>query len=384
MKLLVVDKTALLRNNRMRYNLLSEDCNIELTLLTTNKWIENTKPFLYEKSTTKENYKTIVGKVWMHGHAMLAGYYSGMIKAFYKSQPEIILLLEESFSIFALQTIFLAKIFSPTSKIIFYNWHILSYRYFPHKLGFLYRFMGTALAGMCDVGLSHLPKSKQALDDARSGVRSLIMFQGLNNSPFTNNLITKAEGRLKLNLTKDSIYFLYVGRLLEPKGIQYAINAIHDLRLELNLDLRMIILGEGDFKNELVKLANELSISKFINFFSSVKIEQVPLFMRSADCLILPSKSTIHEQFGRVIAEAMFSGTFVIGSTSGEIPNAIGEDGFVFIADNLQDLKIKICNFIFNKGEVHNIIKNAKVNSIKKYSVNSFVEKLKSLLNELI
>jgi glycosyltransferase involved in cell wall biosynthesis len=237
---------------------------------------------------------------------------------------------------------------------------------------------------MCDVGLSHLPKSKQALDDARSGVRSLIMFQGLNNSPFTNNLITKAEGRLKLNLTKDSIYFLYVGRLLEPKGIQYAINAIHDLRLELNLDLRMIILGEGDFKNELVKLANELSISKFINFFSSVKIEQVPLFMRSADCLILPSKSTIHEQFGRVIAEAMFSGTFVIGSTSGEIPNAIGEDGFVFIADNLQDLKIKICNFIFNKGEVENIIKNAKVNSIKKYSVNSFVEKLKSLLNELI
>lgn len=100
----------------MRYNLLSEDCNIELTLLTTNKWIENTKPFLYEKSTTKENYKTIVGKVWMHGHAMLAGYYSGMIKAFTNHNLRLYFCLKSRFQ-FLLYKQFLAKIFLLLQKL---------------------------------------------------------------------------------------------------------------------------------------------------------------------------------------------------------------------------------------------------------------------------
>lgn len=387
MNVLAIDKTALLLNNRKRYKLLCQDPAINLTLLTTKEWVENSQPVKFEADAEDtpqlKNFKIVIGKVWMHGHAMLAGYYSGLIKAFVTSKPDVIFMLEESFSIFALQAIFLAKIFCPTAKIVFYNWHILSYRNFPHKLGYLYRFMGTALAGMSDVGLSHLPKSKQALDDARTGVKSVVMFQGLNSKIFAANPLSKKEARNQLGLNTDIIYFLYVGRLLKAKGIDDAVKVITQLRDELKLDLQFVIVGNGEYRQELEKLTKELNAEHLVHFYGSIPIEQVPVFMRAADCLLLPSKKVIEEQFGRVIAEAMFSKTFVIGSTSGQIPNAICNDGFVFQADNLQDFKRVIKKFLTEKELVNNIIEAAYTNSLEKYSVESFVMKVRELLYEL-
>jgi glycosyltransferase involved in cell wall biosynthesis len=50
------------------------------------------------------------------------------------------------------------------------------------------------------------------------------------------------------------------------------------------------------------------------------------------DCLVVPSRSTPtwKEQFGRVIVEAFLSGVPVVGSSSGSIPELIGNDGVVF------------------------------------------------------
>jgi glycosyltransferase involved in cell wall biosynthesis len=54
--------------------------------------------------------------------------------------------------------------------------------------------------------------------------------------------------------------------------------------------------------------------------------------MNSLDVLVLPSRSRSFwkEQFGRVLIEAMACGVPVIGSSSGEIPNVIGDAGLVF------------------------------------------------------
>jgi glycosyltransferase involved in cell wall biosynthesis len=81
----------------------------------------------------------------------------------------------------------------------------------------------------------------------------------------------------------------------------------------------------------LEQLADELRIAPRVTF-CALEYEEVPGFLREIDVLVLPSRTTAtwREQFGRVLIEAMATGTPVVGSSSGSIPSVIGDAGVVF------------------------------------------------------
>src|SRR5206468_3862231 len=63
-----------------------------------------------------------------------------------------------------------------------------------------------------------------------------------------------------------------------------------------------------------------------------IAYEDMPAFLKTLDILVLPSITIppLHrEQFGRVLVEAMAAGVAVIGSSSGAIPDVIGDAGLV-------------------------------------------------------
>jgi len=59
---------------------------------------------------------------------------------------------------------------------------------------------------------------------------------------------------------------------------------------------------------------------------------EVADYMNAADYVVLPSISTPKwkEQYGRVLAESMACGKIVIGSSTGAIPELIGDAGYTF------------------------------------------------------
>jgi glycosyltransferase involved in cell wall biosynthesis len=63
-----------------------------------------------------------------------------------------------------------------------------------------------------------------------------------------------------------------------------------------------------------------------------VRNEELPEHLATMDVLVLPSRTTPSwvEQFGHILLEAMAMGVPVIGSSSGEIPNVIGDAGLIF------------------------------------------------------
>jgi len=69
--------------------------------------------------------------------------------------------------------------------------------------------------------------------------------------------------------------------------------------------------------------------------------EEVPAYMHLFDTMVLPSRrqGMWAEQFGRVLVEAMAAGTLVVGSTSGAIPEVIGNAGFTFRENDAHDLQ---------------------------------------------
>jgi glycosyltransferase involved in cell wall biosynthesis len=71
---------------------------------------------------------------------------------------------------------------------------------------------------------------------------------------------------------------------------------------------------------------------------------EMPGIIAGFDCLVLPSRTRPNwkEQFGRVLIEAMACGVPVVGSTSGELPNVIGEAGGLFAEGDAAALAAKL------------------------------------------
>ena len=72
--------------------------------------------------------------------------------------------------------------------------------------------------------------------------------------------------------------------------------------------------------------AEELGIGAFVEFRSHVPNDQMGAVFASAACVVLASLPVWHweEQFGMVLAEALVSGTPVITTRSGVIPDVVG------------------------------------------------------------
>lgn len=118
----------------------------------------------------------------------------------------------------------------------------------------------------------------------------------------------------------------YVGRLVPEKGILDLVEA-----LVLTPDsVRLRIVGEGAQRAEIVARIQELGLSQRVELLPWT--QDMPGALRALDVLVLPSRTTASwkEQFGRILVEAMSCGIAVLGSSSGEIPQVLGDAGLIF------------------------------------------------------
>jgi glycosyltransferase involved in cell wall biosynthesis len=118
----------------------------------------------------------------------------------------------------------------------------------------------------------------------------------------------------------------YLGRLVPQKGLLDLVEALPLLPAHIHARL----IGDGIQKPQLLARATELGVADRLELVAWTN--DVPAELRRLDALALPSHTTPSwkEQFGRVLIEAMSCGVPVVGSSSGEIPQVIGEGGLVY------------------------------------------------------
>jgi glycosyltransferase involved in cell wall biosynthesis len=106
-------------------------------------------------------------------------------------------------------------------------------------------------------------------------------------------------------------YFLFAGRIEQAKGILFLIDAYADYYKRTASPIPLYIAGSGT--NQYVKLVQDKISQHQITdhvVFLGMKDDILSLY-REATAIIIPS---ISEGFGRITAEAMFSGCLVIGN----------------------------------------------------------------------
>lgn len=129
--------------------------------------------------------------------------------------------------------------------------------------------------------------------------------------------------RRKFGIKKE--FILSVGRLAEKKGIKYLVMAMKDVIKEFP-ESKLIIVGDGPERSNLEILTKELSLGKNILFVGKIENKHLPEFYATADLFVGPSiiaESGDTEGLGVVFLEALASGTCVIGSNVGGIPDII-------------------------------------------------------------
>jgi len=124
---------------------------------------------------------------------------------------------------------------------------------------------------------------------------------------------------------------LFVGRLIEKKGVRHLIAAMREVQARVpGSDL--VIVGKGELKPELERQARELGVRA--RFLGALSPEEVRAWMNRARALCVPSvraEDGDAEGLPIVAPEAMAMGLPVVGSDSAGIPEAIrhGTEGFL-------------------------------------------------------
>ena len=113
--------------------------------------------------------------------------------------------------------------------------------------------------------------------------------------------------RVEYGFRREDCVVGVIARLVEDKGHHYLIRAIHALQKDMP-QLRLIIVGEGRRKPDLVKLVVELGIRNRVVFTGNVADVTKPL--AAMDIFALPA--TWREGFGLSIIEAIACGKPVI------------------------------------------------------------------------
>jgi glycosyltransferase involved in cell wall biosynthesis len=103
---------------------------------------------------------------------------------------------------------------------------------------------------------------------------------------------------------------LFVGRLVEYKGVQFLVEALP--KLPNNVILK--IVGKGPLRNSLEAKAKKLGVLDRVKFFQNLERQQLLRMYAESDVFVLPSK---YESYSKVVAEALMAGTpCIVANTS--------------------------------------------------------------------
>ena len=129
----------------------------------------------------------------------------------------------------------------------------------------------------------------------------------------------------RLHLRRDGPLVVFVGRLVEQKGVADLLSAVGALSGR-HPDIRAVILGEGPARGVLERQCSKLKIAESVDFVGWASSDLVPAYLAAADVFVGPTRTAddgAAEGQGLTILEAMAVGTPVVATRLGGIVDSV-------------------------------------------------------------
>ena len=175
----------------------------------------------------------------------------------------------------------------------------------------------------------------------------------------------------------ETIDITYIGTLGKHKGVHTLITAFKDID---NENIKLHIIGKGYDEDEFKQLAMD---DDRIVFHGFVDNKDILKFYEQTNVFVIPS--ICYDNSPLVIYESFSTGTPVIGSNIGGIPELVMEDynGFLFESNNPESLKKKLVKVIKNKELLKKLEDNA-FNSLPDNSMETMIDQIISEYTKLV
>jgi glycosyltransferase involved in cell wall biosynthesis len=212
-----------------------------------------------------------------------------------------------------------------------------------------------------------------------TGLDSSVIPYGSSLPPVEINRSTKKSS--------DKWRLLFVGRLIERKGLNYLLQAIPLLLNDYEIELH--IVGSGNQLNHLRDLACKLGMADRVIFEGRVASSRLKELYEDCDIFVLPSIVDSREEtegLGVVLLEALSYRMPVVASDVGGIPDVIkdGETGYLAKQKDPQSLADKIMTVMENHEESLKMSEEGLKYSKNYFNWDRIAKEIKAVYNDTI
>ena len=233
------------------------------------------------------------------------------------------------------------------------------------------------LAGRMTEYITPSEKTKEYIRQIGSDIYINVIPTGIDFSIFKSDQIDQqrvAEFRKEHNIKPNTKVFLLLGRIAKEKSMDVSLRGIASYhKKHPEVDVKVLVVGGGPFKEELELIAEELGISSLVDFIGEVSGLEVPFYYYLAD---IYTSASITETQGLTFMEAMAAGRIVLARFDSNLTGTIinGKTGFFFTDD---------ASFVSQVEKIFSLTKEQKAAIIQEayriadiYSLDKFYENI--------
>jgi len=187
----------------------------------------------------------------------------------------------------------------------------------------------------------------------------------LRASDYTADLTPRSKNEL-----------VFVGRVTLEKEIDVILRALP--RLDPSLDVHFTIVGDGDQRKNLEKLAADLGVSDRVEFTGRVSDTQLRAHLTRASIFVIAS---IAELQSIATMEAMASGLPIIAANAMALPHLVqdGVNGFLFQPGNDHEVAERITQILELSPEKYREMQRASLEGVTAHDIDRTLDTFEAL-----
>lgn len=232
----------------------------------------------------------------------------------------------------------------------------------------------------CDAVIAPSSAIKKLLFDDGIKKAVYVIPSGINIDQFAKDTGRRNEIRGKYDVKDNEVLLITASRVVPEKNIDFLVRSFALIR-KTRKDVKLMIVGDGSFRDELEALVKELGIGESVIFTGLLDKEDMIAHYQASDIFVFAS---LTETQGLVAVEAMAAGLPVVAVKASGIEDMIksGQDGI--LTDNTEENFAANTIKLIEDGELRKKMAAAARLDAQTFRIEPWTEKIVALYQELI